>query len=274
MKVILIQLNSKNDKQSNLSTVEALISEACEKHQPDLVALPEMFNFMGGSLDQKKSAAENFENGESIQLLKKLARKFNIYIHGGSLCEVDEGKYFNTTPIINPHGVIIAKYRKIHLFNFSANQTQYNEARLLSPGETIVTYQIANTKIACAICFDLRFSSLFSIFKDEDVKLIILPSAFTYETGKAHWEILLRARAIETQSFVIAPAQTGTYIQDSQTLATWGHSMILDPWGNKLSTLDEEIGYQFQSLNFDFLEAARKKLPLECDCHTHRVTAF
>jgi predicted amidohydrolase len=262
MKVAIIQLNSTDNKSKNLAIVEALIREVCQQEKPKMIALPEMFNFMGGDLVSKKKAAEDIEKGESVSLLKKLASQYGIYLHGGSLCEKAGERYFNTTPIINPQGKLIAIYRKIHLFSFSGQHSDYRESSLYSQGEEIVTYLIGEVLIGSAICFDLRFADLFYAYKKCRVRLIIVPSAFTYETGSAHWEVLLRARAIETQSFIVAPAQTGSYQRDEKQDVNWGHSMIVDPWGNVLTRLKESVGYSTACLDFKFLEQVRKRLPV------------
>jgi nitrilase len=262
MKIAIVQLNSTDDKSRNLAIAAEQITQICEQQEIDLITLPEMFNFMGGSISEKKTAAENIENGETVILLKQLARKYGIFIHGGSIGEQESNKYYNTTPIINPNGQLIAKYRKINLFNFKGTSANYNEASTLSPGHEIITYPVDKYIVACAICFDLRFSRLFETFKKINAKIIVIPSAFTYETGQAHWEILLRARAIETQSFVIAPAQTGSYFQEGQQRVNWGHSMVIDPWGNILAQLNENVGHALVHLDFKFLEQVREKLPM------------
>lgn len=264
MKVAIIQLNSSNNKKNNLEEVRRLVTECCEKHQPTFVALPEMFSFLGGNIEDKKNAAEDITKSESIETLKKLARNFKVYIHGGSIIEYDAGNYFNTTCVINPTGEIIAKYRKINLFNFSSlKKESYNEAALFSPGDAIITYDIGNIKIGATICFDLRFCKIFEQLIKKNVDVIVVPSAFTYETGKAHWEILCRARAIETQCYLLAPAQTGTYRDNVETRSTWGHSMIVNPWGDIIAKLESEVGFTVATLDFDFLKKVRERLP----CH-------
>ena len=125
-----------------------------------------------------------------------------------------------------------------------------------------MTYEYKKIKIGCAICFDLRFNRHFQQLMDKHVDIIIIPSAFTYETGKAHWEILLRARAIETQTFLIAPAQTGHYLENGKKKTCWGHSMVIDPWGNILTQMNEEPGFTSAVLDMDFLTKVRTRLPL------------
>lgn len=263
MKVAIIQLNSTNDKNHNLLQVKQVVSEACAAYRPALIALPEMFTLMGGNQQQKHAAAEIIQDdGPAISLLKKLAQKYQVFIHGGSMGELFEGKLFNTTCVINPSGEIISIYRKINLFNFTTLNTQYNESKLYSAGDEVKTYSLGEHTVGCAICFDLRFGKLFQTFIQKKVDIIIAPSAFTYETGKAHWEILCRSRAIETQSYLIAPAQTGNYLENNQERSCFGHSMIVDPWGNILAMLEEKIGFASAELDFDFLQKVRTKLPL------------
>jgi nitrilase len=264
MKVAVIQLNSGADKTANLEQVEQLVSQACMENQLDLVALPEMFTFMGGSVEQKKQAAETLpENGEAVRLLKHLAQRFQVVVHGGSLCELEKGHYYNSTCIIDKNGAFLTHYRKINLFNFtSVNNAQYYESQLFSPGKEVTTYVSSNHQIGCAICFDLRFGDLFQELIQRGVEIIVIPSAFTYETGQAHWEILCRSRAIETQSYLIAPAQTGQHVENGNPRSCWGHSMIVDPWGNIIAALDEEVGFITATLDFDYLAQVRKRLPL------------
>lgn len=261
MKVAIVQLNSSDNKADNLLQMEQWVIKACESEQLDLIALPEMFTLLGGDLAKKHAAAEKTEKGEAISLLKSLAKRYQIYLHGGSLAEFDSDHYYNTTFVFKPNGQLIARYRKIHLFKLFQGQIQYHEARFLSPGNDIVTYDLDHWKIGCAICFDLRFGDLFQQFIRQHVNVIILPSAFTYETGLAHWEILLRARAIETQSYILAPAQTGMYNDNNQERRCYGHSMIIDPWGNILASLEEDVGFITAILDINHLNRIRARLP-------------
>jgi predicted amidohydrolase len=263
MKIALIQLNSTMNKKKNLADVEYWIKAAYQACQPRLIALPEMFVYMGSDPDEKRDSAEERNGkGKAIQLLSDLASYFKIYIHGGSLCERSGDHFYNTTFVFNPKGEIIATYRKINLFNFAASQHQYNEASFLSAGNQIVTYEIDGITFGCAICFDLRFCHIFQALTKKSVDVIVLPSAFTYETGKAHWEILCRARAIENQSFLLAPAQTGKRVDQNKQLECYGHSMVVDPWGNVVAKLEGEVGFVTQELDFNLLKQVRTKMPL------------
>jgi predicted amidohydrolase len=266
MKVVAIQVNTGTNKTENLRKISTLITQACNEVSPDFIALPEMFTHMGGNLREKIVAAENIQsdvNNEALELLKELAKKFQVLIHAGSLCEVFENQYYNTTCIIDPEGNLLTSYRKINLFSFTAsNNLQYNESTFLSPGTSVITYPYKEMIIGCTICFDLRFGALFQELIKQKVQVIIVPAAFTYETGQAHWEILCRARAIETQSYLIAPAQTGSYEENNQKKFCWGHSMIVDPWGNIMQMMDEKEGFISATLDLNYLNNIRARLPL------------
>lgn len=265
MKVAAIQTNSGRDINDNLDKIATLITKSYNEVKPDLIALPEMFNLVGANVEEKKQSAENLklQTGRTITLLKKLAKQFKIFIHGGSLCEEQDNRYYNTTCIIDDHGDIIATYRKINLFQFSSDQyIEYDESIYLTAGDCVVTYPYQNVQIGCTICFDIRFGAIFQELIKKKVNIIVVPSAFTYETGQAHWEILCRARAIETQSFLIAPAQTGSVIENGHERFLWGHTMIVDPWGNILARMGEEEGYISATFDFDYQKNIRTRLPV------------
>lgn len=268
MKICLLQLNSRDNKEANLAKVAYFVAQACELHQPDLIALPEMWAFRGGSLDQKQQACESIlldDQGPSLRLLKQLALEYCVYIHGGSFCELAGNIKYNTTCVVNPRGQLICRYRKMNLFHYtSRNKEAYVESAFCTPGTDIATYDCHGLNIGCAICFDLRFGSVFQQFICQKVDAIILPSAFTYETGEAHWEILCRARAIETQSYLIAPAQTGSYEDDGVWKRSWGHSMIIDPWGNVISSLQEQEGIIAAKIDVNLIREIRSRLPVVC----------
>lgn len=267
LKVSLIQLNSQHDKKENLRLAERYIVEAVQNDEPDLIALPEMFAHLGGSSVTKEQAAENFGSSHAhehsaFSLLERLSREHQVYIHGGSVIEKDESNYFNTTLVFNREGQNIVRYRKLNLFKTTHNDINYDETKFFSPGKETNTYEIDGIKIGCAICYDLRFSSLFQTFIKQQVKIIVVPSAFTYLTGEAHWELLCRARAIETQAFIVAPAQTGKHMDNDAVKQSWGHSMIVDPWGNVLMNAEQKTGYFSATLDMMFLEDVRKRLPV------------
>lgn len=265
MKVAAIQLNSVANKSKNLAKIKHYINLIGSKEKPDLIALPEMFTFMGGSLQEKKANAEITSEpfGETLTLLQQLAKKYKVFIHAGSFCEIKEGKFYNTSCIINHEGKLIATYRKMKLFRYaSQNDVQYDESTWLIAGKELTTYACDNFTVGCAICFDIRFGDLFQKLIKKKISLLIVPSAFTYETGKAHWEILCRSRAIETQSYLIAPAQTGSFVENGIEKTTWGHSIIVDPWGEIISSLGAEEGYLTATLDLNYLKKIRDRLPV------------
>lgn len=268
MKITLIQLNSQNDKQENLRNAEKLILQAVNHDKPDIIALPEMWVCLGGSLEEKKKAAENFaaknsQDHPAYSLMQQLAKKYNIFIHCGSMIEVSDDHFFNTTVVFNSQGQEIVKYRKINLFQTNlANGINYDETKFFSAGKGIATFTINNITVGCAICYDLRFSNIFQQLIKQQVKIIIIPAAFTALTGQAHWELLCRSRAIETQSFIIAPAQTGTYFENGVEKKSWGHSMVVNPWGEILINAQEKVGFFTTNLDFNFLDDIRQRLPI------------
>lgn len=266
MKICLIQLNSQNNKTHNLDKVEQLVSHAMQHDNPDIITLPEMFNFVGGTKDEKDKAAEQLnarEPSPTYLLMGQLAKRYKVVIHAGSMREHANGKTYNTTVIFGKNGMELAQYRKIHLFDaVTPDGKEYKESASYDSGSQIVTYQLNGINIGCAICYDLRFAELFIELFKRQVEVIIIPSAFTFATGQAHWEVLLRARAIETQSFIVAPAQTGNYQENGEEKKFWGHSMAIDPWGNILADLGTKEGYRTVDLNFSLLRDIRERMPI------------
>jgi deaminated glutathione amidase len=269
MRLACIQLNSGDDKKDNLSRVASYITEAA-KEGAGLVSLPEVFNFRGS----KEEAIKNSESsdGQSTELLKELAKQNKVWILNGSFFEKvdDESLPFNTSLLINPVGEIVAKYRKIHLFDVELKDKKIKESEKSNPGKEPVIAHIENSllkfsdqsfadfKLGMSICYDLRFPELYRTYSKQKVELISVPSAFTKVTGLEHWQCLLRARAIENQAYVIAANQCGI----GSGVETYGHSMIVDPWGRVLieaSENKEEIIYA--DMNLDYLYKLREEVP-------------
>lgn len=266
MRIGLIQIAAVANKESNLRTIHELVNAMCQKNDLDLIALPELFDYRGGTAAERRQAAEDFSSAQapSYQLLKQLAQQHRVYLHGGSIREKSGDHYYNTTLVFDPDGQEIAKYRKIHLFDVTTPDGQvYEESSFFSAGDSRVTYTINNIGIGCAICYDLRFPLLFDALSQQSIQIIVVPSAFTYQTGQAHWELLLRSRAIETQCFIIAPAQTGDYLDENQEIKrAYGHSMIIDPWGNIIQQMQEETGFLITELDWKYLQQVRQRLPV------------
>ncbi len=268
MKISLIQMNSRADKAANIATATALIEQAVAEERPDWVALPECFDFLGGTRPDKLAAAEIPGEGPASSALKALAKKHGIFIHAGSILEKIEGqegeeRIHNTTLVFNRAGEEIARYRKIHMFDITGpDGTQYRESTAFKPGDTVVTYDCEGITIGCSICYDLRFPELFQALAEKGAEMIALPSAFTLQTGKDHWEVLCRARAIETEAYFCAPAQCGTHMVGNETRATYGHSLIADPWGHVIAKASDGVGIVSARIEPKLVAKVRAQIPV------------
>jgi predicted amidohydrolase len=265
LKLALIQMNSVDDKATNLAQAEKLIVRAIEDERPDWISLPEVFSFMGGTREQKGAAAEAFPEGEAYTLMRDLARRHGVFIHAGSMLEriPGEDRLGNTTVAFNRMGEEIARYRKIHMFDVTTPDGQeYRESASMKPGEDVVTYDCEGVTIGCAICYDLRFPALFAALAARGAQVIALPSAFTLQTGKDHWDVLCRARAIETQTYFAAAAQTGQFRHGKEMRATYGHSLIADPWGHVVAKASDGPGVVSARVDLDLIRRVRAQIPV------------
>ena len=263
MKVALIQMNVGTDKSDNLTRAKALIDEACADGSIDLVSLPECFHFFGGTIDAQRASAEPCPGGETYRLLSDLARSHRVHLHCGSMNERCGKTIHNTTLVFDRQGNELARYRKIHMFNITTPDGHvYDEGRLYRAGTDVVTFDLDGVTVGCTICYDLRFPELFRKLVDAGAEIILMPAAFTLQTGKEHWEPLLRARAIETQTFILAAAQEGPYEEDGTVLRTYGHSMIVEPWGGVIARRPSGDGVVIARLDLDHVAAARHRIPL------------
>ena len=185
-------------------------------------------------------------------------------MHGGSIGELAGEKLFNTTLVFSPEGEELARYRKIHLFDITTPDGQgYKESNTYGAGDAVVSCNVKGLKIGLAICYDLRFPELFLALRRQAVDLILLPAAFTLQTGKDHWEVLLRARAIETQCYIAAPACTGSYTEgNGETRFTYGHALIADPWGHVIAKASDGPGWASAEINKEFLGKVRANMPV------------
>lgn len=268
MKVCILQMNTQSDKTANLAQAEQLLRRGIEASRPELVVLPEMFTFLGATVEDAKACAETVPGGPAYTLLQSIAREYGVHIHGGSINERDGDNYYNTTLVFDPEGQQIARYRKIHLFDVvTPDGKVYKESATYSGGDEVVTYQIGGHTIGCAICYDLRFPELYAALRNAGAEIIITPAAFTLMTGKDHWEVLCRARAIETQTYLLASGQVGTYVENGVERAAYGHSMVVDPWGLVMARAQDKVGFIEATLDFDYQEKVRQNLP----CHQHHV---
>jgi deaminated glutathione amidase len=266
MKVALIQMNSQGDKAANLAEARRLIERAVAEEAPRLVALPEVFTCMTLDPEARRRAAEPLGNGEAYRTLQELAAAHRVYLHGGSLIEQGGDRLYNTTVVFDPEGREIARYRKIHLFDVvTPDGKQYRESNSFGRGHDIVTFEAGGVTFGLTICYDLRFAELFLALAARGAKVILVPAAFTLQTGRDHWEVLLRARAIETQTYVLAPAQWGTYGDGRR--ANYGRSLIADPWGHVIAKAPDRVGYLAARLDFEAVDRVRAAIPVA----QHRV---
>lgn len=263
MKTAVIQINSKQDKQRNLQVIESYIREAADKGA-ELIALPENCNFLGTSEDNIQ-LAEVIPGGETSTLFSNLAKELGVYIHAGSIAErFSDEKSYNTSFVVNPEGEIISTYRKIHLFDIGIEgQSTYKESDSIEAGNEGVLVDLPIGKAGISICYDLRFPELYRDYALHGAKVLFVPAAFTRYTGMLHWEVLLRARAIENQCYVIAAGQFGTYLPGKEC---YGNSMIIDPWGTVVARASEGTGIAMAELDMGLVESARSSIP----CLLHR----
>lgn len=264
MKTCVIQMNSTGDKPANLAQARRLIEQAVALERPDWIALPEVFDFLGGSRAEKFEAAERLREGPAYALCAELAAKHGVFIHSGSFLErnADDERLSNTTVVFDRRGAEIALYRKIHMFDVTTpDGAAYRESAVFRPGEEVVTYQAEGVTFGCAICYDIRFPALFQALAARGAQAIVLPAAFTLQTGKDHWEVLCRARAIETQCYFLAPAQVGAHRIKDETRLTYGHSLICDPWGHKIAMASDGPGFATARLDLARVAQVRAAIP-------------
>jgi len=256
-KVAAIQMASGPNVEGNLSEARRLIAKAAEQGAR-LVVLPEFFAIMGLNEQDKLKVSEQAGRGPIQTFLSETARRYKIWLVGGSipLAGTSPDKVRNSCLVFNEHGEQVARYDKIHLFNLSLGNESYDEAASIEAGDQVVVVDSPFGRIGLAVCYDLRFPELFRAMKDVDI--IVLPSAFTETTGKMHWEVLVRARAIENLSYVIASAQGGYHVNGRET---HGNSMIVDPWGRVLDTLTRGSGVVIATINPSHQASLRNSLP-------------
>ena len=265
MKISLIQMNSIDDKAANISAARALIEKAVAEERPDWVLLPEQFDWAGGRKGDKTRNAEDMPGGPAYEMAREMAIKHGIFVHAGSIMERIPGdeRVHNTTVAFDRKGAEVARYRKIHLFDvMTPDGASYKESATVKAGDAVVTYDCEGVIIGCSICYDLRFPQLFQALAAKGAQVIALPAAFTMQTGKDHWETLLRARAIETETYVCASAQTGTFMVGNEQRATYGHSLVADPWGHVVAKASDGVGVVSTRLDMDLVKRVRRMIPV------------
>lgn len=256
-KVAAVQMISTPVVEENIETARRLIGDAAETGA-DLVLLPEYWPSIGQNDAERILHAEPFGSGLIQDFMAEMSSKYGIWLIGGTLSLVssDPGKVLNSSLVYNPEGEHVARYDKIHLFGFSTERESYDESAYICGGEDVVTFDAPFGKVGLSVCYDLRFPELYRAFGE--CTLIVVPAAFTYTTGKVHWEVLLRARAIENQAYVLAAAQGGRHVTGRRT---WGHTMLIDPWGDVKAVLPEGEGIVAGEIDFGLLSSIREKLP-------------
>ena len=264
-RVAALQMVSTPDVTRNLDEARRLIAEAAGEGAR-LVLLPEYFCFMGQRDTDKLALAEPYQDGPIQRFLADTARRHGVWVIGGTLPlkAPEADRVLNTTLVFDPSGNEAARYDKIHLFNFEKGDESFDEARTIRAGNTVVAFDAPFGRVGLSVCYDLRFPELYR--RLGDCALIVVPSAFTYTTGRAHWETLLRARAVENQCYVLAAAQGGKHENGRRT---WGHSMLIDPWGEIVAVRDEGASVVTGALDPQRIADVRQSLP----AWRHRVLA-
>ena len=257
MRAAAVQLNSTDDKQRNLESAERLVRAAAEDGA-ELIALPEKWNLLGPG-EVLAAGAEPLD-GPTIAAARSWARDLDVHLVAGSIAEraPDGDKPFNTSVLIDADGEITSVYRKIHMFDVDVGGIAYRESEHEEPGDEIVVAHAGEVAVGMTVCYDLRFPELYRILAVRGARVIVVPSAFTLHTGKDHWEVLLRARAIENSAFLVAPDQVG---EAPPHYHSYGRSMILDPWGVVMATAHDQECFVAAELEFAVQDRIRESLP-------------
>jgi predicted amidohydrolase len=262
LRAAVVQMHAGADKGTNIEAACGLIRRAAEGGA-QLIVLPELWTYLGPERG-------NHEHAEPIpgpltQRLGELARHLGVLLHAGSFVEADYGtgseRLYNTAVFFDTRGEVVARYRKIHLFDSDPvpGTPPYRESATISPGNELVAFSCDGLHVGLATCYDLRFPELFRALALQGAELVLVPAAFTLETGRDHWEVLVRARAIENGCYMLAPAQWGTRPEGR---ATFGHSMIVDPWGIVIAQASDGVGVAWAELDTERVNGARQRMPV------------
>ncbi|MBL8742336.1 MAG: carbon-nitrogen hydrolase family protein [Myxococcales bacterium] len=261
--VAAAQMQSQDNLAENLTCAGELIQQA-KRRGASLVVLPENFAYMGNE-DEKRAIAEPIgarrDDGPILAALRRFAEQSHVYLIGGGMPERsdDPSRPFNTSVLVSPAGEIVASYRKIHLFDVEVGDgASYHESKATSPGDRAVVADVGGVAVGMSVCYDVRFPELYRKLADKGAVLATVPAAFTLMTGKDHWHVLLRARAIESQLVVVAAAQCGIHPKGRRT---YGKSCIIDPWGDVLAQAPDGVGIVSTSIDLERALRVRKSLP-------------
>ncbi|WP_206030261.1 carbon-nitrogen hydrolase family protein [Roseomonas sp. AR75] len=268
MRVAVIQMNQGSDKAANIAQARRLIEGAIAADRPDMVSLPETWTNLGGGRDARMAAAEDLPEpggtgGPAYEFLREVARANGIHVHGGSIIEQGGEKLFNTSLLFDAGGREIARYRKIHLFDITApDGTGYRESALYGAGNALVCVDAGGVTFGLTVCYDMRFAEQFVALRRMGAEAILVPSNFTLQTGKDHWEVLLRARAIESQCWIVAAASYGSYEERGATRQVYGHSLVCDPWGHVVAKCSDGVGWATARIDPDVTARVRRDMPV------------
>ena len=254
----LLQLDTQDDKAANLKRIGEMIDEAAGK-RAQFVCMPEMANYIGIGVGPFQNA-EDVPGGPTADLFRDKAKQHGIWIHGGSIPEriAGEKRVYNTTVVFNPKGEIVAKYRKIHLYDINVkNGISFMESDTIKAGDDIVNFDSEFGPMGLAICYDIRFPEIYRLLTLRGAKLIFNPAEFNIFTGKDHWECLVRARAIENVCYMVAPGQFGP----KKTFHTYGRSIVVDPWGNVIAKASDRECVVMAEIDMSYADRMRDQVP-------------
>ena len=256
-KLACCQMNVVDDKEKNIEHTIELVRKA-SSNGAKLITLPEMFNT---PYDNAKFVenAEKEEDSPTLAAMCSVAEDEKVYLQSGSIAEYDDSKIYNTAYLIDDEGEIIAKHRKMHMFDIDTDNMKFTESDTLSPGNTVTTVNTPFATISLAICYDIRFSELWTLMNKNDSDIILLPGAFNRTTGPLHWETLIRARAIDNQAFVVATSPSQV---ENPYYVAWGHSMIVDAWGKVLANACEKEEILYADISPESVRSVREQIPI------------
>lgn len=255
--IALVQLAVKASKLENLERAKAAVQKAAAQGAK-MVCLPECFGFPYGS-QYFLQHAEPIP-GDTSEMLSQVAKESQIYLIGGSMCESDNGRLFNTCLVYGPDGALLAKHRKVHLFDIDIpGQITFKESDTLSAGDALTTFDTPYCKVGVGICYDLRFAPLAQVYAEQGCKLLVYPGAFNMTTGPLHWELLQRGRALDNQLYV---ASASPARDEQASYVAWGHSMLVDPMGKVVQSADAKEELVVAEVDLDHLAAVRQQIPV------------